>query len=860
MIHPADPGGRSAPGGRSISPQLCTIGNNGTGYPILGVDEAGHKREVWIDGLGNTIEVDEPDASSGSLSHATCYSYDALGNLLSVTQGSQSRTYIYDYLSRVVSATTPETKSIAVTYSYMNGPAVCSPNPSSVCSKTDGMGVTTTYTYDVLGRLTKKTYTDGTPTVNYYYDGGSGQKGYLTGMADGLGTTTWTYDHNGRITLESRTIAGQTKTVSYAWNEDGTPQQVTYPSGRNVVYETNNAEHATAAWDAAAPTVYYAYESIYSVAGALRGTYNGHIASAWNGIYFTESFNNRLQVNGFSAASTAGIAESLTINYNAVGNNGNIASITNGVTAGLSENYGYDMLDRILTGATQSSTATGCWGQSFGASGAADDIYGNLTQMSVTQCTASSLSVTVNASYNQLNTSPMLYTNAGNMTSDGSSNAYIYDAENHLTTALVTSGSWGYIYDGNGLRVAKCDNATTYPCGGASGGTLYWRDILGNVLSESDLSGNITNDYIYFGGRKVAQEGPTGTTHYFFPDQTGTTVAMTDSSGNVCYDATFTPYGEEHSTLDTCSSTGTSTNYKFTGYERDSETGLDYAFARYYSSRLGRFMSADPLAGSITNPQGLNRYAYVANNPIRLVDPSGMNFCIGAPNSPVPPPLWCNPHEPGFDDPEGLWVAGAWQAYDAVTNAINAAALAPAESGLDSFGQLEGIEPGPVDATWDGVAGVVMFSQFGTDPTYGNSPNGEVISATENGNFGFYSTSLPSTLPPIFNAPILSVGLQNGQSGQVPTMHAAPPASPPTHKVTPGCLTAALVQNFLGDDAHAGASVLFNGIAWVIVTRGAPALLPGPGWLYVAMAVLYDASQIATSYADCKNNGSPSVQ
>jgi YD repeat-containing protein len=134
--------GTSVTAAGGISPQLCTIGNNGTGYPILGVDEAGHKREVWIDGLGNTIEVDEPDASSGSLSHATCYSYDALGNLLSVTQGSQSRTYIYDYLSRVVSATTPETKSIAVTYSYMNGPAVCSPNPSSVCSKTDGMGVT----------------------------------------------------------------------------------------------------------------------------------------------------------------------------------------------------------------------------------------------------------------------------------------------------------------------------------------------------------------------------------------------------------------------------------------------------------------------------------------------------------------------------------------------------------------------------------------------------------------------------------------------------------------------------------------------------------------------------------------------
>lgn len=71
----------------------------------------------------------------------------------------------------------------------------------------------------------------------------------------------------------------------------------------------------------------------------------------------------------------------------------------------------------------------------------------------------------------------------------------------------------------------------------------------------------------------------------------------------------------------------TSTNYKFTGYERDSETGLDYAFARYYCYRLGHFMSADPLGDSISDPQSLNRYAYVGNNPISSIDPSGLHGC-----------------------------------------------------------------------------------------------------------------------------------------------------------------------------------------------------------------------------------------
>jgi RHS repeat-associated protein len=90
--------------------------------------------------------------------------------------------------------------------------------------------------------------------------------------------------------------------------------------------------------------------------------------------------------------------------------------------------------------------------------------------------------------------------------------------------------------------------------------------------------------------------------------------------GAACYDTTYTPYGEEHWTVNNPSC---QQNYKFTCYERDSETGLDYAVARYYNSRLGRFMSPDPLGGSSTDPQTLNRYAYVGNSPTTFTDPFG---------------------------------------------------------------------------------------------------------------------------------------------------------------------------------------------------------------------------------------------
>jgi RHS repeat-associated protein len=62
---------------------------------------------------------------------------------------------------------------------------------------------------------------------------------------------------------------------------------------------------------------------------------------------------------------------------------------------------------------------------------------------------------------------------------------------------------------------------------------------------------------------------------------------------------------------------------KFTQKERDNETGLDFFLSRYYSSTQGRFTGADALGGRVNNPQTLNRYVYVSNNPLRYIDPSG---------------------------------------------------------------------------------------------------------------------------------------------------------------------------------------------------------------------------------------------
>jgi RHS repeat-associated protein len=94
----------------------------------------------------------------------------------------------------------------------------------------------------------------------------------------------------------------------------------------------------------------------------------------------------------------------------------------------------------------------------------------------------------------------------------------------------------------------------------------------------------------------------------------------------------YLPFGEEIGSGTGLRSTalgysGDTTRQKFTGYERDVETGLDYAQARYYANAQGRFASVDPLGASAStgNPQSWNRYAYVLNNPLVLTDPSGMS-------------------------------------------------------------------------------------------------------------------------------------------------------------------------------------------------------------------------------------------
>jgi RHS repeat-associated protein len=212
------------------------------------------------------------------------------------------------------------------------------------------------------------------------------------------------------------------------------------------------------------------------------------------------------------------------------------------------------------------------------------------------------LSLSVNTN-NQVTNTGFSYDASGDLTSDGVY-TYAWNAEQHLKSAASVT----YTYDGDLKRVEK------------SSGTLYWYSTAGVPLAETDTSGNTLNEYVFFGSARVARRDSSGNVYYYFEDHLGTATTLSNASGVLCYDADFLPFGYESAYVTSCAQ-----NYKFTGLERDGETGLDHTLNRKYDSSLGRWLTPDPKRGNIASPQSLNRYAYVLNNPIASVDPLGLD-------------------------------------------------------------------------------------------------------------------------------------------------------------------------------------------------------------------------------------------
>jgi RHS repeat-associated protein len=334
-------------------------------------------------------------------------------------------------------------------------------------------------------------------------------------------------------------------------------------------------------------------------------------------------YNNRVQpcrinvnssgtlLSSCSDALPSGNVQDFRLNFGAGGgNNGNVGEFAAAGQQNFDRSYSYDSLNRIQT---MSAPGDQCSGLSWTI-----DPWGNRTAQTATggSCFSPNVNVDTNNHLTPQNCSApngYCYDAGGNLTNDGL-HTYTYDGENRITQ--VDGGATAsYVYDAFGNRVEKT----------AGSDSQYVYDNAGR-LNTVFSNGSFDRMYVYLEGQQLAEYFE-NTTYFIHSDNLDSTRLLTRLDQSVRESDDYYPYGEQIPP-----SGGNGSLLKFTGKERDSESGLDNFGKRYNASSLGRFMTPDPIMimkQKLRDPQQWNMYSYTRNNPVSFTDPTGAYTCQG---------------------------------------------------------------------------------------------------------------------------------------------------------------------------------------------------------------------------------------
>lgn len=515
-------------------------------------DQVGKLRRSRINAIGQVVRIDEPNASNqlgtpSSPNQSTSYQYDVFGNLTTVTQGTQTRTFTYDALSRLRSTVNPE--SGTTTYKYDDA--------SNLIVRTDARSVSTHYEYDGINRLIRRwyntdssvgatTHTSTTTDQSYfYYDSQSlpsGAPSYSRGSAVSRlvaqtygGSTSSTgdyfaYDVLGRVTSKYQRTGSVNYQTQATYSLSGAVTGLTYPSGRTVTnsYDTVGRLTGVAGTLGDGTSRTYSTAITYMPTGALAKEQFGTNTPVYNKSFY----NSRGQLSEIRVSSTSGTDTSW--NRGAIINHfsdqcwgmcsGNSFTDDNGnlqkqeiyipdddAVTGYHmkwQQYGYDSLNRLVSAREILNGGSEQWKQQF-----TYDRYGNRTiDQSITYGTGiNKKEFTVDTSTNRLGvpggqSGTMTYDAAGNLTNDTYTGAgtRTYDGENKIVSA------WGgnnqaqlYGYDVNGNRIKRTvDGVETWQVYG-----------IGNeLLAEYAASGAANSpqkEYGYRSGQVLITAAPT---------------------------------------------------------------------------------------------------------------------------------------------------------------------------------------------------------------------------------------------------------------------------------------------------------------------------------------------------------------
>ena len=566
----------------------------------------------------------------------TTYGYDALDDLISVTQNannspylSQTRSYQYDGLSRLTNEINPENGTTTYVYDTLHGGDLytrTSGEPNSVGTAT----TTATYTFDLLHRITNVTHTDPYTTPKYFYwDTQSWWNGVTPNYPKGrlarenssaCGTTCageeYNYDIDGNVvgkvswgpsnvghavaSYYSYNLMDQQTSMTDIWGhvlttgyQNSGGDATGYPN--QLTSSLNDSNHPS---------------SLYSV-GAINPLGEPYIVTLGNGIVRTLSYDNRGRLTGITDGPTGSPVYSLAVGYA----NGRVSSVTDSING--TWTYGYDDFGRLSSSSCTANCPNGTSREAFSYS---YDEYGNRWNQTVTAGSGPSPSYQFDIN-NHLwptnctnGTMNFCYDNAGNLKYDGVGGNWAPDSDGLLFGYDSSSMTATYTYDAIGQRLERTLNGITYD---------YAFDNQGkeNTKGSVGFAGWDWSE-LYLGGAHAGTYAA-GSTYFSHTDNLGSERMETDPNGNTNGSfETNLPFGE-------WTSSGMQSEKGFTGDLFDNTDGYTFhTNNRQYNQTQGRWMIPDPAglaAVDPTNPQTWNRYAYVTNNPLNFVDRRGLN-------------------------------------------------------------------------------------------------------------------------------------------------------------------------------------------------------------------------------------------
>jgi RHS repeat-associated protein len=636
---------------------------------------AGYRTSYTYDVLGNLRKVEQ------GVQHRY-FAYDSLGRLLRASSPEQEANSALALGAGMVSPQSDGNDSWSLSYEYDEA--------GNLKKRTDARGVETSYAYDALGRVTERSYTDvqlpqggtiSTPTVKYYYDSQTlpgapttytpgksvGQLIAVTygGASSATGSYLGEYDALGRAKYSAQvtagpTAGGQTVPVTYEMKYDydraGNLISEKYPSGRIVRTEYDDAGRVAGVKNHVTGLYYVGGDpGVANNPNVIAYTAGGDVAALrlGNGLWEHTFYNDRLQLKEIGLGTSSADSSKLKLEYayaptvdptadaidgtkDQTKNNGNVRSQRISVPAEgntpaqtFTQVYTYDALNRLDT-AWEVNGGAETWRQAY-----LYDRFGNrrldeehTTKLNTAEATVyavdslnrATMNPAISPSTNRISEAGYSFDASGNLLCDSQhpcvpspslTSYFEYDAENHMvkTGGGAQAGGSEYAYDDDGRRVRKTSGSEI---------TVFVYDVAGKLVAEY---GN-------------AQPQTVGVS-YLTLDTLGSLRAVTGQNGGVKSRHDYQPFGDEIDSLKVPNSgrgNFTSYNYgtvrqKFTGYDHNGETNLEFAGARYYSGTQGRFISPDPYMGSahLINPQSFNRYTYCLNNPLSIIDPSGLD-------------------------------------------------------------------------------------------------------------------------------------------------------------------------------------------------------------------------------------------